>query len=152
MNTNAELAQLVARASELRAELKSRLPFTVVLKFNDFVIGTASFTWQERGVYLGLLYRQFDKGHVPKPERDDFGQLAAIVNMQPDAFGELWRAKLAEKFAEHDGKLYNRVMLLEWIAQADYMASRRQAARQGGKRSAEVRRAAKADDDAEQMF
>jgi hypothetical protein len=120
-----DLASLVGRAAELRKQLAGRLPHTVSFKFLTFVAGTAGFTWEERGIYLGLLYRQFDKGHVP----NDMQQLAALTNTTPDEFGALWRAKLSEKFIEHAGSFYNATMLREWIAQAEYLVRERSRSR-----------------------
>src|SRR5262249_51610885 len=111
MNKNTDkLAELVEHADRLREKLQGRLPSNIVFKFSAFVLGTSNFTWPERGVYLGLLYRLFDKGHLPGAEAEGLDQLAALSNMPVAAFNELWRSKLAEKFSELNGRLYNVTM------------------------------------------
>jgi len=119
--TDAEFSALVAHADDLRRRCAGRLPHTVSLKFNSFVLGTASFTWQERGIYLGLLYRQFDKGYLPT----DVAQLASVVSMEVQQFTTLWQTKLAEKFRNSGDRLYNKTMLEEWNAQASYLLGKR---------------------------
>src|SRR5262245_33240543 len=136
MNKNTDkLAELVERADNLREKLQGRLPSNIVFKFSAFVLGTSNFTWPERGVYLGLLFRLFAKGHLP----EGTDQLAAFANMPVAAFNELWGSKLAEKFSELNGRLYNVTMLVEWVKQAEYLLGRRQIGSKGGKRSGEVR-------------
>jgi uncharacterized protein YdaU (DUF1376 family) len=135
--TDAEFAELVGYAEELRRQRAGRLPHSLAFKFNDFVLGTANFTWPERGVYLGLLYRQFDKGSLPT----DTAQLAAIVAQPREQFAELFTAKLQEKFRKVGERYYNKTMLEEWIAQCEYLLGKKNAGSAGGKASAAARKA-----------
>jgi hypothetical protein len=114
------MAALVNDAAELRRQLAGRLPHSVPWRFHEFVLGTVNMSWPERGVYMGLLWHQFDKGSLPTG-----AELARVVGMEPAAFEPLWQNKLAEKFSEHAGRLYNVTMLREWNTQAQYLLRER---------------------------
>jgi len=79
----------------------SKQPFVPIF-FGDFLVSTAMWTGEERGLYLLLLSYQWYSGPLPK----DLRRLASAADYEWDKFSELWRM-VGTKFAETDSGLVN---------------------------------------------
>jgi len=133
METN-ELTGLVARAAELRQKLEGRLPPRVQFDYKDFLLGVVGMSHTAVGMYMLMLMHQLDKGSLPASKQE----LWPIARCHGELEEMLLHLDAAlTKFTEHEGRLYNKRALQEWIAAAEAMLGFRERGRAGGKRKAE---------------
>lgn len=110
--------------------------------FDDFMEGTAGWSWEERGAYLSLLREQWRRGYIPNtPDRLHF----MVVGFSGRRMRAMWDRCIDAKFHAvpgHPDRLVNDRMAAERAKKEVEVAAKRMAGAAGGTASAAARAAA----------